>query len=66
MNAKEYICSMCKNIYISGLSDKEAIDEATLLFPNENIEDMVLICDACDKVIIEFNNRQRKSLGLEK
>ena len=54
-----YVCDCCHGTFESGWSDQEARQEADRDFPYEDISDMALVCDDCDKKIMAFHNHPR-------
>ena len=49
---KKYQCENCGLVFTSGWSNEEAQQEAKILFSKEELEETVIVCDGCFKVIM--------------
>ena len=58
----EFQCACCKKIFKKGWSDEEALAEKNADFPDDVVEECVLVCDDCYEQLRkeyphEFSNR---------
>lgn len=47
MEEDTFICAVCGRTFIKGRSDEGVLTEKHELFPNEKVEDCVVVCDDC-------------------
>ena len=52
---EEYTCSACGHTFLKSQTDEEAFEEFNDSFPDEDIEEGVLVCDDCYNEIMGGN-----------
>jgi hypothetical protein len=58
VNANEYQCAACGEVFPKGWSDEEAIAELGEDWPGVGVADCDIICDDCDKKFMNWYERQ--------
>jgi len=46
-NESEFTCAMCRNTYVKGQTDEEAMEETNSHWPGTSIEECGVVCDDC-------------------
>jgi hypothetical protein len=54
MSEQQYTCAYCGGTFNKGWSDEEAMAEQEEAFPDVNLSDCAMVCDACYKRIMHW------------
>jgi len=54
MKLRKFKCALCKEKFIAGWSEEEAIAEKNYRFPGIPMEEMSQICDDCNQKVTEY------------
>lgn len=56
----EFTCSICKGVFPKGQSDEEALKEKDILFPDLEMDELVIGCEPCYIKVMDFNEPGQK------
>jgi len=57
--ADTYVCNVCRETFTKAWSDEEADDELRARFPGVDVTECELVCDDCDKLVMDWLYRPR-------
>jgi len=52
------VCACCGDVFVTTVTDEEAMLEFTIDFPDENPADVVTVCDDCYEALTEKRTAQ--------
>ena len=61
MKPSEFQCAGCGEVYEKGCTDEEALAELARDFPGMSPDQMVILCDDCDKAVMARAGHVRKA-----
>ncbi len=55
MEATEYKCDRCGEVFVKGWSDEDAESEAVEIFGEKALENRAVVCDDCYNIVMGVN-----------